>query len=95
MRIRDRTLTQEGAKVVAEADIVFGAKRMIADVPGEKETYPYYLAKDIIPVIRKKEKEGKHAIKAAVLFSGDTGFYSGCTKMKKELEKNGFTKRCV
>ena len=86
----ERTLTQEGAKVVAEADIVFGAKRMIADVPGEKETYPYYLAKDIIPVIRKKE--GKHAIKAAVLFSGDTGFYSGCTKMQKELEQNGFTK---
>lgn len=88
----ERTLTQEGAKAVAEADLVFGAKRMIADVPGEKETYPYYLAKDIIPVIRKKEKEGKHAIKAAVLFSGDTGFYSGCTKMQKELKENGFTK---
>ena len=44
----------------------------------------YYLAKDIIPVIN--ENAGRD-IKAVVLFSGDTGFFSGAKNLRKQMEK--------
>ncbi len=70
-----KDMTVEAKDALESADIVFGAKRLLADCEVAQESYPYYLAKDILPVL--KEKEGD----AAVLFSGDSGFYSGAAKM--------------
>ena len=49
----------------------------------EKKSYPYYRAEEIVPVIMDESPD-----RIAVLFSGDTGFYSGAAAMKPELEKN-------
>ena len=75
------SLTGEAREALEKADLVFGAKRLLADLKVEKESWPYYLAKDIIPVL--KEKKGD----AAVLFSGDSGFYSGAAKMHLAIKE--------
>ncbi len=93
------TRTQLAEKRIQEADYLFGAKRLLCGIKeqytNKKQTaaYPYYTAKDILPVLTDilKEKEmqcycGKN-IQAAVLFSGDTGFYSGSWNLYKELEE--------
>lgn len=71
----------------------FGAERMLEVVENSKETYPFYLAKDILPVLRQKESQmDGQKLKVSILFSGDTGFYSGTEKIKTELNKNNYRK---
>ena len=74
-------LTFEASDAISSADILFGASRMLRDYEGRK-AYPYYRAEDIIPVLEKEIPE-----KAAVLLSGDTGFYSGAEKLAPSLKK--------
>lgn len=70
---------------VQDADVVFGAKRLVEEFP-DKKTYPYYLAKDIIPVLSESlERSGRNTVRAAALFTGDSGYYSGAAKMKTAL----------
>lgn len=82
-------LTEEVRNRIAEADYVFGAKRMIESVKKlckqNEKTYNCYLSKDIIPLI---ENIQENSAKIVILFSGDTGFYSGCEKLYNELCKH-------
>ena len=84
----DSLMTVKACEAVRSAEIVFGADRMVRPY-NDRCTYPYYRADDIIPVLEEK-KPGR----IAVLFSGDTGFSSGCTKMHSALtdwfEKNDY-----
>ena len=75
-----KLLTEEVKQLTDEADACFGAKRIIADIDSGRK-YPYYLAADIARVL-KSELGIK---KAAVLFSGDSSFYSGAKKAYDEL----------
>ena len=87
------TLTQEAKRALEESEVVFGAERMLEVVENSKETYPFYLAKDILPVLRQKESQmDGQKLKVSILFSGDTGFYSGTKKIKTELNKNNYKK---
>ncbi len=90
-------LTIKAAKLIDDADLIFGAPRMISGYENKK-CYPYYLAKDVLPILKKTIKgtiestgKGKKAhqkrIGVAILFSGDSGFYSGAKKMKVGLEE--------
>ena len=74
-------LTADAAEVINRAGILFGAARMINGYECRK-AYPYYRAEDIIPVLEKEMPE-----RAAVLFSGDTGFYSGAAKLAPALRE--------
>ena len=76
---RESLMTAEAREAIGKADILFGAKRMIAPYR-DRETYPFYLAGDIVPVLEERRPE-----RAAVLFSGDTGFCSGATRILPEL----------
>lgn len=82
-------LTEEVRNRIAEADYVFGAKRMVESIKKlckqNAKAYNCYLSKDIIPVI---ENIQENSAKIVILFSGDTGFYSGCEKLYNELCKN-------
>lgn len=78
---RPELMTAEARDAVRSAEIIFGAARM-TEPYRDHETYPYYLARDIIPVIAERRPE-----RIAILFSGDTGYCSGADKMKPELEK--------
>lgn len=92
-----RTLTKEAEEVLSAAGLVFGAGRML-DSASEyigrgAACYPYYMAKDITPVIKRYENDtSDRNLNVAVLFSGDTGFYSGAAKLKEALEADGYTR---
>ena len=50
-------ITENVKNAIANADLIFGAKRMIESAYGfisnNAKVYQYYLAKDIIPVINE------------------------------------------
>ena len=104
--VSGRTLTGEAQEALNNAGLVFGAGRMLdsasAYIGRGAACYPYYMAKDIIPVIKRYENDTagmltagddmSGSLNAAVLFSGDTGFYSGAAKLKEALEAEGYTR---
>ena len=85
-----QSMTIEVRDAVEKADYIFGAKRMLEGISDSKKKYPYYLAEDIIPEIEKIYKENPFGDNIVVLFSGDTGFYSGCSKLYEALNKLDF-----
>lgn len=85
------TLTVAAREVISHAEVVFGAKRLLALVDTKAQVYPYYLARDILPHLKRLAPDTK----VVVLFSGDTGFYSGCSKMKEKLAEAGYVKVSV
>lgn len=84
-------ITVEAKRALDKAQLVFGAPRMLETFAEGREWCPGYRAEEILPVLmeRKSHFVGE-ILRAAILFSGDTGFYSGCEKIKSELNKNGF-----
>lgn len=85
------SITSEVQSAINEADYIFGASRMLVGIDRNCKKYPYYLAKDIVPVLEELASEIKFGKKRAlVLFSGDTGFYSGTKKLKAAIEKLQF-----
>ncbi|MCR5608000.1 MAG: precorrin-6A reductase [Lachnospiraceae bacterium] len=75
-------ITKEAASFLNNAHVILGAKRMIEEYNPMVEKKPYYMPDDIINYL-KDMKESK--MKVAVLYSGDTGFYSGCSLLYKRL----------
>ena len=82
--LESRTLQLE--KRLAETDYLFGAKRMIDGIKVRVKSYPYYLERDILPCLKRIQKDEEGVVKVTILFSGDTGFYSGAEKLLKALE---------
>lgn len=81
------SLTKEVEQAIKEADIILGAKRMIDIYEPRLEKKPYYMAGDIIPYLKKMQGndtfyEDKNVV---ILFSGDSGFYSGCQSLYRSL----------
>ncbi len=83
----DNLLTVEAKKYIEDSDIILGAERLIKPYKARKEKRPYYLATDIIPYLEKICEAQGDNIKTAILFSGDTGFYSGADKLSKALNE--------
>lgn len=77
----EELFTFQAKNEICEADVVFGSARLVENISGKK-TYPYYLAKDVIPVLEKADINS-----ACILFSGDSSFFSGAGKMRTELLK--------
>lgn len=73
------SLTIEAWEKIAEADIICGAERMIEPYSPKLEKMPFYTAGQMIPYLNeiRKRYPGKK-LKVVILFSGDSGFYSGC-----------------
>ncbi|MCI7790790.1 MAG: precorrin-6A reductase [Lachnospiraceae bacterium] len=85
----DKNLTKEAYEAIMQADILLGAERMIRDYEPRIEKKPYYQAAKIIPYLKElQEKRIAANIKRVViLFSGDSGFYSGCESLYQSLEQ--------
>ena len=82
-------LTKEVERVISEADILLGAERMLNAVYSKAERLPFYQAEQVIPYLHDIQsgslfEENK---KVVILFSGDSGFYSGCQPLYAALEK--------
>ena len=75
------SMTAEVREAINDADVIFGAERLIEGIV-DKKTYPLYLAGDILPVL-----ESENPLRPVILFSGDTGFYSGARRMIAALNE--------
>ncbi|MCM1262960.1 MAG: precorrin-6A reductase [Butyrivibrio sp.] len=94
------SMTKEVEKAINTADIIFGAERVLKAVTVKAEKHSFYQAEQIIPYLYDMQDKNPFTEKkkAVVLFSGDSGFYSGCRALyealKIEIEK-GSLKACV
>lgn len=87
--------TVEADRRIEASDVVFGAPRMLEHIRGSAVKYPYYLGKDILPVIDALTEERSGTLRITVLFSGDSGFYSGAQKLYGQLREHGIKKVSV
>ncbi len=81
-------MTMETVDAIRNSDAVFGAKRLLeavksAGLISKKEIFEMYLAKDIIGVLEREV----NITKPTILFSGDTGFYSGAKEAYRQLKE--------
>ena len=79
-------LTREVEEAINGADILLGAERMLEGLCPKLEKRPFYQAKQIIPYLQEKNLFTENK-KVVILFSGDSGFYSGCQCLYAALEK--------
>ena len=81
------TLTEEVRKIIEESDVLIGATRMLEGFREKKKCcYAEYLPEKIRAILDEQEKKTR----CTVLFSGDTGFYSGAKKLADILKKDGY-----
>ncbi len=77
------SMTEEVIEAVKKADAVFGAKRLLEGIEN-KACYDLFRAEDVMKVI----SDHPDYRKSVVLFSGDSGFYSGAKAFLKDMEKS-------
>jgi len=89
-------LTREVYDAIESADILLGAKRLIEPYSPRMEKKPYYLGKDIVPYLEDLflQSAGKR-YRVVVLFSGDSGCYSGCQALAHCLHEAVAEKRIL
>lgn len=85
-------MTVEAAKAIEEADLLIGAKRMLeAADRADKAIYAEYDARRIADYIAAHPEHTR----AAILLSGDIGFYSGAKKLYDALDGQGYEIRSL
>lgn len=82
-------LTREAEAAIRNADILLGAQRLLRDHSPRVEKRAMYRAEEIIPYLRELQEQsgGVEELKVVILFSGDSGFYSGCGLLQRALEE--------
>ncbi|MBD5550428.1 MAG: precorrin-6A reductase [Lachnospiraceae bacterium] len=82
-------LTKDVERAIGEADILLGAERMLETACSKAEKHPFYQAEQIIPCLHDIQSGNlfKDNKKVVILFSGDSGFYSGCQSLYAALKK--------
>ena len=83
------TLTKEVSQAIETADILLGAERMIAPYQPKVEKKPYYRGEQILSYLKEIQQKGDilESGKVVILFSGDSGFYSGCQALYRVLQQ--------
>ena len=80
----EESLTLEGKKACREAGLLIGARRMLEAVAKEGQvTEEAYLPGDILAAVKRHPSIRK----AAVVLSGDPGFYSGAKRLLEALQE--------
>lgn len=82
-------LTGEVKHAIENADVLLGAERMIEPYSPKIEKRSYYLANQILPYLKELQERNcfMEDYRVVVLFSGDSGFYSGCSKLYQSIKK--------
>ncbi len=82
------SLTKEVCEKIREADILLGSERMLKPYRPRIKKKPFYLAKQVLPYLLEMQKAyPMECLKVVVLFSGDSGFYSGCQSLYHALQE--------
>jgi len=85
----DDTLTIGARKAIDEADLLVGAERMIDSVSKGQDSFKEYRPDLVIEFLEKNNRYNN----AAVLVSGDTGFYSATKKLMERIDTSVFDVR--
>jgi len=91
-------LTVEAKNIIESSKIVIGAKRILEAVKDfiHCDTFDCYDSKMIAKRLEEAySKTGVFPCHFCVVFSGDTGFYSGAKKLSEELCKTGWAIECI
>ena len=88
------SMTEEALNTIGEADLIMGSERLIGICRRKfnkraeyvTEYRPLETAEYIARRLEKQDARSR-GISAAVLFSGDSGFYSGCRRVYEALER--------
>lgn len=84
----ERHLTPEARQALDRTQVLFGAPRMLESFSGNYKKYPFYTRDRILPVLSElQETSREETVCVGILFSGDTGFYSGCRNLVPALKK--------
>ncbi len=84
----ENTLTFEANTAIEEAEYAFGSKRLVEKYGKTNQSFPFYKPVDIIQYLdRLSSSLAKDTIKAVVLYSGDSGFYSGAKELIPALDE--------
>ena len=85
-------LSAQSQQAVRSAGLVFGAKRLLAGLPADctARQFARYQPADILEILEQNPGQD-----AAVLYSGDTGFYSGAAKLLPLLRAMGYSVRVL
>lgn len=85
-------LTAQGLAALQSADLIIGAKRLLEHLPTgcTENRKPLYKPEDILSCLSEFP-----AANAALLYSGDTGFYSGASKLLPMLRAFGISARVL
>ncbi len=85
------TMTREVRQAIEGADVLLGAQRMLEHATMGRNVNqikkPYYLAEQIIPYLKEIQSGEGRDRNVVILFSGDSGFYSGCQKLYRALQE--------
>lgn len=84
----NETLTLQVTRAIGEADLIVGAKRVIEPFIAKYEKKDAYIPTEIMEWLQEKSVEYSACgeLTVVILFSGDSGFYSGCQKVREMLE---------
>ncbi len=85
-------LTAQGLAALQSADLIIGAKRLLEHLPAgcAENRKALYKPEDILSCLSEFP-----AANAALLYSGDTGFYSGASKLLPMLRAFGISARVL
>ncbi|MCR5774662.1 MAG: precorrin-6A reductase [Lachnospiraceae bacterium] len=82
------SLTGEARSAINDADYIFGSKRLVEIYGKAKQSFPFYRPIDIIQYLdRLSSSLADDTIKAVVLYSGDSGFYSATSVLIPALDE--------
>lgn len=77
-------ITRDSWEQIQESDLLVGTKRLLEPWKAQKEVLVSYRWEEMRQNVLAAYEKGK---KVSILFSGDTGCYSGCTKLEEALKQ--------
>lgn len=88
----ESTLTAQAAEALRSAGIIMGARRLLACLPEgcTQNRVSTYKAEEMLTLLRAERPS-----RAVLVYSGDTGFYSGAADILPRLQANGIEYRVL
>ena len=83
----ERLMSREAEEALRSQDVYFGSPRLLELLPEEAVKFSVYEPDEVLSKLRRVIAENSYgSMKAAILYSGDTGFFSGAKRMSAAIK---------